>query len=381
MRIALLTWTNLVAALSRPAATLTIVLAAAVVVGVTTSMAALARGLYLQFAVAGSVDRALVLEGSARRIGQSLLTSEQVEFVYQAAGAAGAANVDKIARVGAHLVTRGGEAPELVEIRGVTREGLRMRPGIRMVTGRMFESGRHEAVAGAHATELFRDARVGDRITFALGELTIVGTFESGNHLDSDFLVDADTIFGRRCNAMVVDLGSPGSFDDFRAALEAHPTLDYGVHRESEYLDAVAWTRSEVFREIGMLLGAIMTIGGVFCSTNVMLSAVAGRRSEIATLRAVGFPTSNIAASILLETLVLVAVGAGAGAAASWALLDGVLVREGGSFSTSFRPAYDARAIFHGVFWSMALIVSGALFAVRRALRRSIREDLAAFGR
>lgn len=381
MRIALLTWTNLVAAFSRPAATLTIVLAAAVVVGVTTSMAALARGLYLQFAVTGSVDRALVLDGSARRIGQSLLTSEQVEFVHQAAGAAGAANVDKIARVGAHLVTRGGGAPELVEIRGVTQEGLRMRPGIRMVTGRMFESGRYEAVAGAHATELFRNAGVGDRITFVLGELTVVGTFESGDHLDSDFLVDADTIFGRRCNAMVVDLGSPDSFDDFRAALEAHSTLDYGVHRESEYLDAVAWTRSEVFREIGMLLGAIMTIGGVFCSTNVMLSAVAGRRSEIATLRAVGFPRSNIAASILLETFILVAIGAGAGAVVSWALLDGALVREGGSFSTSFRPAYDARAIFHGVFWSMALMVSGAHFAIRRALRRPIQEDLAAFGR
>ena len=381
MRVALLTWTNLVAAFSRPAATLTIVLAAAVVVGVTTSMAALARGLYLQFAVAGSVDRALVLDGSARRIGQSLLTSEQVEFVHQAAGAAGAANVDKIARVGAHLVTRGGGAPELVEIRGVTQEGLRMRPGIRMVTGRMFESGLYEAVAGAHATELFRNAGVGDRITFVLGELTVVGTFESGDHLDSDFLVDADTIFGRRCNAMVVDLGSPDSFDDFRAALEAHPTLDYGVHRESEYLDAVAWTRSEVFREIGMLLGAIMTIGGVFCSTNVMLSAVAGRRSEIATLRAVGFPRSNIAASILLETFILVAIGAGAGAVVSWALLDGALVREGGSFSTSFRPAYDVRAIFHGVFWSMALMVSGALFAIRRALRRPIQEDLAAFGR
>ena len=381
MRIALLTWTNLVAALSRPAATLTIVLAAAVVVGVTTSMAALARGLYLQFAVAGSVDRALVLEGSAQRLEQRILTPEQVEFVYQAAGASGAVVGDRIAIAGAHLAAMDGEAPEIVGIRGVTQEGLRMRPGIRMVTGRMFESGRHEAVAGAHATELFRNARVGDRITFALGELTIVGTFESGDHLDSLFLVDADAIFGRRCNAVVVDLGSPESFGDFRAALEAHPTLDYGVHRESEYLEALAWTRSEVFREIGMLLGAIMTIGGVFCSTNVMLSAVAGRRSEIATLRAVGFPTSNIAASILLETFVFVAIGAGAGAVVSWALLDGVLVREGGSFSTSFRPAYDARATFHGVFWSMALMVSGGLFAIRRALLRPIHEDLAAFGR
>lgn len=180
---------------------------------------------------------------------------------------------------------------------------------------------------------------------------------------------------------MVVDLRSPDSFDDFRAALEAHPTVDYGVGRESEYLDALAWTRSEVFREIGMLLGAIMTVGGVFCSVNVMLSAVAGRRSEIATLRAVGFPTSNIAASILLETLVLVAIGAGMGVAVSWVLLDGVLVQEGGSRSISFRPEYDARVLFHGVVWPTALMVSGALFAIRRALRRPVQQDLAAFGR
>lgn len=57
-----------------------------------------------------------------------------------------------------------------------------------------------------------------------------------------------------------------------------------------------------------------------------MLAAVASRTSEIATLRAIGFPSATITASILLETVAMVAMvvaGATSGTAVSWALLGG----------------------------------------------------------
>ncbi len=376
-RIALLTASNLRAAVRRPAATATLLLGAAAVVGVTTSMAALGRGLYLQFSDAGSADRALVLESNAEHIRGSALTEAQVEFVHQAAGAA-RVGVGRVAHTSARLVGKGGGVPELVAVQGVTPEGLRMRPHIRMTGGRMFEAGRHEAIAGAHATEVFRGARVGDRLALAHTTLDIVGTFESGDHHDSVFLVDAEAVFGKWCNAMLVDFESPASFDDFRAALKGHSTLEFGVHREAEYLEALAWTRTEVFRDVGLALGLLMAIGGVFCATNVMVSAVAGRRAEVATLRALGFGRSELVVAIVLETLAIVAAGAAVGAMTSWILLDGVLVREGGSTSTSFRPMYDRWALGHGMAWPVALMASAGLFAVQRVLRRPIHQDLVA---
>ncbi len=254
-----------------------------------------------------------------------------------------------------------------------------MRPTIRIVRGRMFERGRYEVVAGAHATALFRGADIGDRLAFALGYLDVVGVFESGDQQDSAFLVDADTIFGGRLtNAMVVNLGDDELFGPFRAALQAHPALTFGVQREDEYLENQASIRTKVFREIGLVVGALMALGGVFCSMNVMMAAVAGRRSETAMLQAIGFPRSEIAVSILLETLILVAVGAGFGSVTSWLLLDGALVREGGSASIAFQPVFDGWTLLHGLLWVVALMSAGSLLAIRRALRNAIHGDLAA---
>ena len=119
MRLALLTGSNLRAAASHPASTLTLVLGAAVVAGVTTSMASLARGLYQQFADAGSPNRALVLQKNAVVIEGGLLTPEQVEFVHQVAGAMQAAGTDRIAYSSARLVGKNAGPPELVRVRGI----------------------------------------------------------------------------------------------------------------------------------------------------------------------------------------------------------------------------------------------------------------------
>ena len=261
-------------------------------------------------------------------------------------------------------------------MRGITPDGLRMYPNIRVVRGRMFETGRHEVVAGVRTASVFRGSGIGDRLALAIGEFEIVGAFESGDHLESLFLADADTAFGRWSNAMAVDLASPEAFDDFKAAVDGHSTLEFSVRRESEYYEELGHLRSEVFREVGLLLGAIMAIGGIFCSTNVMLATVASRRSEIATLRAIGFPSATIAASILLETLTTVVVGVASGAAVSWVLLDGALVREGGSASTTFSPVFDAWTFGHGLLWVIAAMAAGGAFAIRRALRRPIGNDL-----
>lgn len=176
---------------------------------------------------------------------------------------------------------------------------------------------------------------------------------------------------------MAIDLATPQAFDAFREALEGHPTLEFNVRRESAYYEELAHVRSETLRDVGLLLGVIMAIGGIFCSTNVAIAAVTSRRAEIATLRAIGFPSATIAASTLLETLAMVVVGAAIGAGASWAFLDGALVREGGSSSTSFSPVFDGWTLGHGLLWVVAIMACGGAFAIRRALARPIGNDLA----
>ena len=174
MQVALLTANNLLAATSRPASFLTLVLGAAVVAGVTTSMASLARGLYQEFADVGAAHRALVLQKNAEVIVGGALSPEQVDFVYQAAGAAQSAGIDRIANSDARLVGKDGGPPENVRVLGITPDGVRMRSNIRIVGGRMFETGRHEAVVGVNAASVFRGAGIGDRLS-----LTQLGIWKS----------------------------------------------------------------------------------------------------------------------------------------------------------------------------------------------------------
>ncbi len=81
-----------------------------------------------------------------------------------------------------------------------------------------------------------------------------------------------------------------------------------------------------MLRIIAFGIGGIMAFGAAFGSVNTMYTAVSARAKEIATLRALGFGSGAVVASVLIEALVLALLGAIIGSAVAWLAFSGTSV-------------------------------------------------------
>jgi len=115
------------------------------------------------------------------------------------------------------------------------------------------------------------------------------------------------------------------------------------------------------------LLGAIIGVGALFGTVNIMHSAVAVRTREIATLRALGYGAAPVAISVLAEALLLATAGALIGAAMAWFLFDGNRNSYGGM--VVFDLAVTPHLFVIGVLWALGIAFLGAAIPAIRAAR------------
>ena len=122
--------------------------------------------------------------------------------------------------------------------------------------------------------------------------------------------------------------------------------------------------------EVVIQTGAIMAIGAIFGALNSMYAAVASRAREIATLRAIGFHSSPVIVSVMLETMLLALIGGLLGAFIAWLLFHNYTVSTlGSSFSqVVFQFSVSPALLWTGVKWALAIgFIGGLLPAVRAA--------------
>jgi len=126
---------------------------------------------------------------------------------------------------------------------------------------------------------------------------------------------------------------------------------------------------------VSTIVGAIMTVGAVLTAVNVLYLAVVVRRSEIATLRAIGFGASGVVISVLVEALLLSIVGALLGAAVAWLGFNGnVLSTSGGAFGyqMAFRLVVRPDLVALGIAWAVVIGLLGGLLPAVRAARMPV---------
>jgi putative ABC transport system permease protein len=111
-----------------------------------------------------------------------------------------------------------------------------------------------------------------------------------------------------------------------------------------------------------------------------MYSAVATRRVEIATLRAIGFSGAPVVVSVLSEAIALALIGGGIGALVSFVLFNGMTVSTLGQNFTqiAFSFAVTPDLVVRGLVWSVVIGFIGGLFPAVRAARLPIVEALRA---
>src|SRR5262245_10945280 len=81
------------------------------------------------------------------------------------------------------------------------------------------------------------------------------------------------------------------------------------VESEVEYYARISQMLVTLIRVLGGMVALVMGAGAVLGALNTMYSAVAERTREIATLRALGFPSGAVITSFVFESLLIALVG------------------------------------------------------------------------
>src|SRR6185437_10034011 len=179
----------------------------------------------------------------------------------------------------------------VVSVRGVEPGSTTLRPGIRLLEGRMFQPGLPELIVGRALLNRFPGLLLGGRVRIESNVWKIVGSFASGGDAhESEVLGDAESLLSAThrngFQSVTAALESPEILIRFNASLAIDPSLSVDAQREDIFYAARSQTIIRVLTIIGITVGAIMAAGAIFAALNTMVAAVAAEAGLIATLRA-----------------------------------------------------------------------------------------------
>ncbi len=350
----------------------TIAIGVACAVGVLVSMLAMGVGARREALGNTHSDRVILLSSDAPSAYQSSIPKDVAALIRELPGIRRNSQGEPIAmsQVSVFVQARSkiDGAPIGFPMGGVTPGISDLLPELHLTSGRLFRPGLRELIANNKCARQFTDFNVGDKRRMRGGEWLVVGNFDLG-HTEGNCIVyaDADTIlsaFGRSTFDQVhVMLQSEAAFADLTAGIKANPNLHVVAKHEAQFVEENMGQLGGILNFVSYFVGGIMALAATVGAANSMYAIVDGRRRELATLRALGFDSAAIVASMLLESILLALPGALIGALAAWVLFNGLLASP---FGTSFRLAVTPSLALLGLAWALAIgLLSGLLPALR----------------
>jgi putative ABC transport system permease protein len=370
----------------RIGATSVVVVGIAGVVGVLVALLAMAQGFEATLKSAGNEETAIVLRAGANAELSSGLDRAATILIAQAPGIRHDAHDVPIASAEVVVVSnvpkRSTGTDANVEVRGVGAQVWKLRPEVRIVSGRRFEPGLRELIVGKGALAQFRGLDTGSTVQLNGQAWKVTGIFASGDSHESEIWGDAESVAAayrrKGFQSVSVRLRTTDTFEAFKAALTGDPRLRVDVETTRAYYSKQSERLTRVIRAIGLGVSVIMALGAVFGALNTMYAAVAARTREIATLRALGFSSLPVVVSVMLETMLLALAGGVLGAGIAWAVFNGYTVSTlGANFSqVVFRFQVTPELLLRGLQWALAIGFVGGLFPALRASNLPVTQAL-----
>ena len=365
----------------RRAAALTILVATACVVGVLLSMLSATAGVVDAFRTATDPRIAVVLPNKDLFDSSDDLPRDVIGTILNAPGYARGPDGKVLGDAEllffsppAHRIASGG----YLRIRGMGARGAAIRPGFRITSGRMFQSGRQELIVGAGTQRAF-GLNIGDNVRLREGTWPIVGVFAADGVNTNELIGDVDTLAAvmhrSGYGSVQARLETPARLSEFRQWLVTNPALAVTAEMQQSYFDRIVAGQSEYFTAMAYLTGAILAVGALFGLVNIFYGIVAARVREVATLRAIGYGALPVAASVVFEALLLSLLGALLGAAVAWMLFGG---REFMMDQNIYRLLITPRLVATGIGWALGLALAGSLLPAIRAARLQVTQALRA---
>jgi putative ABC transport system permease protein len=262
----------------RRTTSLTTALSITLTVAVFVILMALAGGLESSLTATGNPLNVLVMrEGSQSEV-VSFVTHESYQVVRYLHGVATDASGNPMADpeevVLISLKRKGNQGTANVTIRGVGPDGVALRPGFRLVAGRIFHPGLREIIVSRQISDRYHDCRVGDKLKLAKGYWTVVGIFEVGrtaynseiwgdvNEVAQDYdRPDYSEVVARAQNAEAVKEIENEVSSDRRLHLKGQTELDYYRTQTSA---------AAPIRVFGIFIAVMMAVDASFAAMNTM---------------------------------------------------------------------------------------------------------------
>jgi putative ABC transport system permease protein len=280
---------------------------------------------------------------------------------------------------------RGGGAVSNVTVRGLSPQGLALRPHVRISAGRMFRPGSTEVITGRSIAERFAGTAIGDRLRFGGRDWLVVGVFDAGGSgFDSEIWGDVDQMmqsFRRQAySSVIARLSNPAAFDALKQRLESDPRLTVDVKHERQFYEEQSAALSGFISILGLTLSVIFSIGAMIGAMITMYAAVAGRTGEIGALRALGFRRRAILAAFLAEALLLACLGwiLGLGAASVMQLVHISTMNWQSFGELAFSFALTPKIVLQSLVFALVMGLAGGVLPALRAARLRIVDALRA---
>jgi putative ABC transport system permease protein len=302
---------------ARKTTTLMTALGIALTVAVLLSVMAMVEGLRTSMDASGNPLNLLVMRKGATAELNSIVTPATFQELKAKAGIAKTPDGQPMAslEVVTVIVLESPENPQGINInlRGLTPVGFSMR-GVKLLEGRLFESGKREVVVGKGLASRYPSARVGGSMRFGRGEWRVVGVMDGGKSAANSevfadlFQLASDQNRPEALSSVLLRASDAVSARALVNDIKSDPRFNNDVVPEKDYY-ASQTASAEPIQAMGTIVAIIMAVGSSFAAMNTMYAAVARRSAEIGTLRVLGFSRSGILFSFFIESLFLCLLG------------------------------------------------------------------------
>lgn len=295
--------------------------AVAIVVMIFVVVRSMATGVAKTYVKSGREDQVIVLRPNARVEMMSVVMRDQARLISThpliARDESGPLVTTDVV-VTKQVPLADGTGSMSVSVRGTTPTGIRMREQVRLLEGRWFQPNLSEAVVPRRMVGKYVGLELGHTFEMASRRWTVVGIFDGdGSAFDSEIWIDANDLtqaFHRNnaFSSVLARMRRPENAPAFIAEMENDVRLKLEAKTEPRYF-AEMGDAGKPMQILGQIITVILTVGAIFAAMNTMFSAIAGRTSEIGTLRALGYRRREILASFQWEAILLTLLGGALG--------------------------------------------------------------------
>jgi putative ABC transport system permease protein len=362
------------------------------VVAVFLCVLALVQGVTRTLTVTASTRNVIAMRVGAQAEMQSVITRDQADQMQSMPGpdltAAGKPYVSAELITLINVPRSDDKTFSNVQVRGMAPIGIEIRPGVKIVEGRMFNSGTNEAIVSKNLSKRFASMNVGDTLKTGAFRWIIVGKFDAqGSAYESEIWTDVADLQQQTkrdiYSTVFVRLPDPDAANKYIETIKGDQRLKLEGKTERKYFDEQMITSGPI-KGLAFIVGFFTAIGAAFGAMNTMYAQVSARTREIGTLRAIGFSRRSILVSFVIEALILCFVGGLLGVLFTFLAFQLILSKPTGTmnFRTFSEVLFNFRMtpplIMGGLVFSLAMGLLGGFFPAFRAARLKITSALRA---